>query len=162
MNRAFLAVIAGFLWLTPVHADQAENIAVATAMVDAINDRNLDALDNLIAPNVVRKSAATAGVTVNNLDDFKAFLEADFSTVPDSVMSIDLIFGNDEFVAMRAIYSGTQTEQMGEFPPSGKRFQLPFIGILKFEQGKISEIWVEWDNIYLLNQLGHLDKSAER
>jgi len=125
VNTLFLAVIAGFLWLTPAHADQAKNIAVATAMVEAINNRNLDALDKLIAPDVVRRSAATAGVTVDSLDDFKAFLEADFSTVPDSVMSIDLIFGTDEFVAMRAVYSGTQTEQMGQMPPSGKHFDLP-------------------------------------
>ena len=50
---------------------------------------------------------------------------------------------------------------MGPFPPSNKQFELPFIGILKFKDDKISEIWVEWDNMYVLSQLGHLSKSEE-
>lgn len=156
MNRFPVLLLAACFCLAPCHADPSGNVAVARAMVDAINDRDLDALDELIAPDVVRTSAATAGVEVNSLDDFKAFLETDFLTVPDSVMTIELIFGNDDFVGMRAIYSGTQTGQMGPFPPTGKHFDLPFIGILKLRNGRISEIWVEWDNVHLLTQLGHL------
>jgi steroid delta-isomerase-like uncharacterized protein len=131
-------------------------------MVNAINERNLDALDALVAPDVVRKSAATAGVTVNSLDDFKQFLRGDFATVPDSVMTINIIFGNDQFVAMRVIYSGTQQGQMGPFPPSGKHFDLPFIGILKLKNDKISEIWVEWDNVHALTQLGYFGQPGKR
>lgn len=146
----------------PCHAGEVENVGIATAMIDAINARNLDELNGLIAPNVVRHSAATAGVTVNNLDEFKAFLESDFAAVPDSVMKIDLIFGNEKFVAMRVFYSGTQSGQMGPFPPSGKRFKLPFIGILRIEDGKVSEMWVEWDNVYTLTQLGHFGLPPEQ
>jgi len=137
-------------------ADEADNVQIAEAMVDAINDRDLDRLDQFVSQNVVRHSEATAGVVVTNLAEFKAFLESDFSAVPDSVMKIDVIFGNPDYVAMRAIYSGTQLGQMGPFPPTGKRFELPFIGILKIDESKISEIWVEWDNVFVLNQLGHL------
>jgi predicted ester cyclase len=117
-------------------------------------------LDRLIAPNIARHSAATAGISVTNLEEFKTFLRTDFAAVPDSVMKIDIIFGNDEFVAMRAIYLGTQTGAMGPFPASGKRVELPFIGILRFTNGKISEMWVEWDNVYSLTQLGHLSPPA--
>ena len=137
-------------------ADEADNVQIAEAMVDAINDRDLDRLDQFVSQNVVRHSEATAGVVVTNLAEFKAFLESDFSAVPDSVMKIDVIFGNPDYVAMRATYSGTQLGQMGPFPPTGKRFELPFIGILKIDESKISEIWVEWDNVFVLNQLGHL------
>jgi predicted ester cyclase len=142
-------------------ADEADNVQIAEAMVDAINDRDLDRLDQFVSQNVVRHSEATAGVVVTNLVEFKAFLESDFSAVPDSVMKVDVIFGNPDFVAMRAIYSGTQSGQMGPFPPTGKRFELPFIGILKIDEGKISEIWVEWDNVFVLNQLGHLAPPPE-
>lgn len=60
----------------------------------------------------------------------------------------------DEYVALRAIYSGTQTGEVGPFPPGGKRVELPFIGMLRFAEGKVSEMWVEWDNIVMLTQLG--------
>lgn len=158
MNRLLVLLLSGFCCIAPCFAGELENIAVATAMVEAINDRNLDRLDMLVATNVERHSAATAGVTVTSLDDFKSFLKTDFTTVPDSVMTVDIIFGNDQFVAMRAIYSGTQEGHMGPFPPSGKYFKLPFIGILRLEEGKIAEIWIEWDNVYGLNQLGHLSQ----
>jgi predicted ester cyclase len=145
----------------PALADEAENIQIATSMVDAINDRDLARLDQLIAPEFVRHSAATAGVSVTNLEEFKAFLKTDFAAVPDSAMAIDVIFGNDEFVSMRAIYSGTQTGKMGPFAASGKKVDLPFIGILRFTNGKISEMWVEWDNIFMLTQLGHFPPLSE-
>ena len=82
-------------------------------MVEAINNRELNKLDQLIDPNVLRHSAATTGVTVTNLDEFKAMLQADFAAVPDSAMTIDVIFGNAEFVAMRAIYSARRPAPWG-------------------------------------------------
>jgi len=145
----------------PCLVDEAENVRIATAMMDAINARNLDALDDFVAPDVVRHSAATAGIVVTNLPEFKAFLETDFATVSDSVQKIDIIFGGDDYVAVRARYIGTQDGPMGPFPASGKKLELPFIGILRFEDGKVAEIWVEWDNLFALSQLGHYPPPAE-
>lgn len=143
------------VWSMPCLADEAESVQIASAMVEAINSRDLDRLDSLVAADLVRHSAATKGVVVSSLEEFKAFLRKDFAGIPDSVITIDIIFGNDEYVALRAIYSGTQTGDVGPFPPSGKRVELPYIGILRFAEGKISEMWVEWDNIFMLTQLGH-------
>lgn len=155
MFRFLLPLLFTASIAAPCLADEAENIQIAVRMVEAINARDLDQLDRLIAPNIVRRSAATAGITITNLEAFKAFLRNDFAAIPDSVISIDVIFGNDDFVAMRAIYSGTQTGTMGPFPASGKKVDLPFIGMLKIADGRISEMWVEWDNIFMLSQLGH-------
>jgi hypothetical protein len=44
---------------------------------------------------------------------------------------------------------------MGEIPPTGKAAESIFIGILRIENGPIAEIWVEWDNLFALTQLGH-------
>jgi len=124
-------------------------------VTEAINDRNLDALDAFVSPTLVRHSAATPGLNVTSLDEFRAFLETDIAAIPDSVQTIDIIFGSGDFVAVRARYAGTQTGPMGPFPPSGKKMELPYIGILRFEDGLIVEIWVEWDNLSALTQLGH-------
>ncbi len=59
-------------------------------------------------------------------------------------------------VAVMARYIGTQTGQMGPFPPSDKRVELPFMAILRIENDKIVELWVEWDNVSILTQLGHM------
>ncbi len=142
-------------------ADELENVRIATAMTDAINARDLDALDEFIAQDVIRHSAATTGIVVTNLLEFKAFLESDFATVSDSVQKIDVIFGSGDYVAIRALYAGTQDGPMGPFPASGKKLELPYIGILRFEDSKIVEIWVEWDNLHALAQLGHFPPPEE-
>ena len=160
MNRLVLMIVLVGASITPCLAGEAENIQIVRSMAQAINERDLEALDNLVAQDVVRHSAATAGVTVTNLEEFRAFLKSDFATIPDSVQTIDLIFANDEYVAMRVTYSGTQKGPMGPFPASGKKLVLPFVGILRIEDGKVAEIWVEWDNLYALTQLGHFQGPA--
>ena len=156
----FLLVIT-LLYGVPCVGGEPSSVATARSMVEAINERDLDGLNHIIAEDMFRHSAATAGITSTSLSDFKTFLRSDFAAVPDSVISIDVIFGNDKFVAMRAIYSGTQTGQMGPFPPSWKRVDLPFIGILRFADDMIAEMWVEWDNVHMLSQLGHLQPSSD-
>lgn len=136
-------------------ADESRNIQMVVAMTEAINSRDLNALDAFVSADVVRHSAATPGVVVTNIDEFRTFLEADFATVPDSVQIIDIIFGSGDYVAVRARYMGTQTGPMGPFPASGKKLELPYMGIVRIEGGKIKELWVEWDNLNVLTQLGH-------
>jgi len=155
MKHYVSGILLALIMALPCTADELENVRIATAMTDAINARNLDALDKFVAPDVVRHSAATAGVVVTNLSEFKSFLETDFATVSDSVQKIDVIFGGGDYVAVRARYIGTHDGPMGPFPASGKKLELPYNGILRFEDGKIAEIWVEWDNLFALTQLGH-------
>ncbi len=156
MRRLIAVLFLSTLISVPCLADQAaDNVQIVKDMTQAINDRNLDALSNFIAADVLRHSNATPGVNVTNLQEFIEFLKADLAACPDAQQEIDIIFGSGDKVAVRAIYRGTQTGQMGPFPPSGKRMELPFIGILRLENGKIAEIWVEWDNMSALSQLGH-------
>ncbi|MGD8375192.1 MAG: ester cyclase [Acidobacteriota bacterium] len=136
-------------------AGEAENLQLVRQMAAAINERDFDALDDLVALDVVRHSAATPDVRVTNLAEFKEFLQADLKTCPDAMQEIEMIFGSGDLVALRARYAGTQTGPLGPFPPSGKRMDIPFIGILRIRDGKIAEIWVEWDNLNALTQLGH-------
>jgi predicted ester cyclase len=45
---------------------------------------------------------------------------------------------------------------MGPFPTSGKRMEVDFGAVLRVENGKVAEMWVTWDNMAALAQLGHL------
>jgi len=137
------------------------NKELVRRMTEAINQRDFDALDELVAADLQRHSAATPDVTVENLEQFKEFLRQDLSAVPDAQQEIDFLLAEEDLVAGRVFYRGTQTGQMGPFPPSGEQLEIPFIGILRIEDGKIAEIWVEWDNLSALTQLGHFPPSGE-
>jgi predicted ester cyclase len=122
----------------------------------AMNTRELDMLDELISPNVVRHCEATPGLMVTNLDQLKDFLRADASVFPDNKQTFEHILVDGNMVAMWATYEGTQMGQMGPFPPSNRNAKFNFGGVLRIENGKIAEWWVTWDNMSILSQLGHL------
>jgi predicted ester cyclase len=151
-----LLTLVGLLLASPILAQAPEsNKEIVLRMTEAINEWDFAALDDLVPEDIVRHSAATPGVVVSNLEEFKAFLNQDLAAVPDAQQEIHLILAESDLVAVRAIYRGTQTGPMGPFGPSGKPLELPFLGILRLEDGKIAEIWVEWDNLNALTQLGH-------
>lgn len=133
-----------------------ENKEVVRRFVAAINQRDFGALDALVAPDVVRHSPSTPGVSVRSLEDLKAFLRQDLAGVPDAVQEIRMILAEGDKVAVWANYSGTQDGPVGPFPASGRTVDLDFAGILRVEDGRIAEMWVVWDNLDMLTQLGHV------
>ena len=156
MRNLLIVTILAAIVPTASLADEAQNIAAVRGMIEAINQRDLDGLSEYVTDDVVRHSTATPGVVVTNLDEFRTFLINDIATMPDSMQHIDIIFGSGDYVAVKARLIATQTGQMGPFPPSGKRVELVFMGILRTENGKVAEIWVEWDNLGALMQMGHI------
>jgi predicted ester cyclase len=154
-GRLFALVLSTIGVLACSEEQPPSSEAVVLHMIDAVNARDFDALDDLVAADVHRYSGATPDVAVRSLADFKAFLHQDLAGVPDAVQEVNQIFSNGPMVAVHVTYKGTQSGPMGPFPPSNRRLELPFIGILRVEDGRISEIWVEWDNLNALSQLGH-------
>ena len=66
-----------------------------------------------------------------------------------------MMIAEADYVAGYATYTGTQDGPMGAFPASGKKVEIKFTSIFRFKEGKIAELWVEWDNIAFLTQLGY-------
>lgn len=132
-----------------------ENKQIVLAMIDAVNARDLDALDTLVAADVRRYSGATPGLLISSRDQLKEFLRSDFATIPDSLQTVNLILGEGDKVAVHVTYAGTQQGSFGPFPASGRKVEIPFVAILRIEDNLIAELWVEWDNLNMLSQLGH-------
>lgn len=72
-----------------------------------------------------------------------------------------MIIAEGDKLAVYMTYTGTQKGPFGPFPATGKRVTPPFLGILRFEAGKIAEMWVEWDNLDMLKQLGLFSPPSE-
>ena len=133
------------------------NKELVRRMVAAINERDLDGLDGILAADLARHCPATPDFRVRSLEEFKEFLRADLASVPDSVVTIEQILAEGDLVSTWCTYAGTQEGPMGPFPPSGKRLEIPFGSHLRIENGRIAEIWVTWDNLSALVALGHID-----
>jgi predicted ester cyclase len=139
-----------------MHTTIEENRALAGRLGEAIDGRQWQLLDRIVAPNFVRHCQATPQADVQSLEAFKDYLRQDAAVFPDSTQTLKHIVAERDLVAIWITYTGTQQGQMGPFPPSGKRMQVDFGAILRVEDGKIAEMWVTWDNMAALAQLGHL------
>jgi predicted ester cyclase len=133
-----------------------ENKVLARRFEETMNTRQLDVLDEILAPNLVRHCQATPEINVGSLEQFKDFCRKDTAVFPDSIQTFTHILAEGDWVAVWATYEGTQRGPMGPFPPSGKKVRFDFGAFLRMEKGKIAELWVTWDNMAILAQLGHL------
>lgn len=131
------------------------NKEVVHRFSDVLNNKDFDLLDDLMATDFVRHSQATPEVQVRSLDEFKELQKQFLKSFPDQQITIELLIAEGDYVAGYATYTGTQQGPMGAFPASGKRAESKFLSIFRLEKGKIAELWVEWDNLAFLKQLGH-------
>jgi steroid delta-isomerase-like uncharacterized protein len=134
----------------------AENKILVRRFKEAMNTRQLDALDEVVAPNFVRHCQATPNLDVRSLEQFKDFLRQDAAVFPDNTQTFTHVIAEGDTVAVWATYEGTQRGQMGPFPPSGRKVRFDFAAILRVDNGKLAELWVTWDNMTILAQLGYL------
>ncbi|MCP4574564.1 MAG: ester cyclase [bacterium] len=133
----------------------AENKALIEEVIAVGNSRDFDQYKEFIADNFVRHCQATPGLVITSRDQFREFMEADVKVCPDSMVEIHQLIAEGDRVALWGSYIGTQEGVMGPFPPSGKKMVLDFAGVFRIEGGKIAELWVTWDNMAALSQLGH-------
>jgi len=140
---------------------EVSNKEVVLRFTDAVNSRDLEALDELITENFVRQSQATPDVQVENREQFKEYLRQNAETFPDEKIEIEQLVAEGDLVAFRGTYKGTQAGQMGPFPPSGEEMELEIAGMFRLEAGKLAELWITWDNLAALAQLGHFPPKPE-
>ena len=136
-----------------------DNKVAARAIIEALNSADYDALDQYVDGNFVRHCQATPEASVTSLDEFKRFDAGSREIFPDQTVVLERVVEENEFVAFWAKYRGTQEGQMGPFPPSHKSVELDFAGIFRFMGGKAQEVWIIWDNMAMLQQLGHIQGS---
>ncbi len=130
------------------------NKKIVRSFADAGNRNQLDAFDTLLAPDFVRHCQATPEVTVTTCEEFKQFYRDTAKTFPDQRMTLDVLVAEGDRVAFWGTFTGTQEGPMGPFPPTGRRLESEIGGMFRIEADKIAELWVTWDNLSGLAQLG--------
>jgi steroid delta-isomerase-like uncharacterized protein len=120
----------------------------------ATNAAEWGAFDELLTDDFTRHCQATPNVQVNSREEFKKLQQSFLKSMPDQKITLEMLIAEGDKVAAYATYTGTLTGPMGEFQPTGKSAESKFISIFRIEEGRIAELWVEWDNLAMLTQLG--------
>jgi len=155
-----LIFLFGILSCTDSNTNQEQqNKEIVKKSFEVVESGDYDGMNKYIAENYVRHCQATPELIIESLDAFKDFIRRDRKSIPDQKLNVKMLISEGDLVAFWATYTGTQTGQMGPFPPTGKSAELDFSGVHRLENGKVVETWVTWDNITILSQLGHFPPS---
>lgn len=131
------------------------NKQLVRQFTETLNAADWDGLDSLVAPDFRRHSqATTASPELTSREAFKRLQQQFLASFPDQRVTIDVLVAEGDKVAAYATYAGTNTGPLGDIPATGKAVAVPFLSIFRIEGGRIAELWVEWDNVAMLTQLG--------
>ncbi|MEN8155271.1 MAG: ester cyclase [Acidobacteriota bacterium] len=151
-----LILLSGIVGCEKVNTAKLDvNKEIVLQFTEAVNNHNYDELDNLVAADFVRHCQATPEVKITSLKEFKKFAKMYSESFPDMKGSVKMMVAEGDFVAAYATFTGTQKGPMGPLPASDKKMESKTIGIFLLEKKKIKELWIEWDNLAILTQLGH-------
>jgi steroid delta-isomerase-like uncharacterized protein len=159
MRNTSTLLFAGLLTLTAGCAternEQLEaNKDLVRRFAETINAADWAAMGELLTEDFARYSQATAGPPVRSREQMIRLQESFLATAPDQRLTVHMLVAEDDKVAALATYSGTQTGPMGDLPATGRPMESQFLSIFRIEDGRIAELWVEWDNLAMLTQLG--------
>jgi steroid delta-isomerase-like uncharacterized protein len=137
------------------------NIAASRRILEeCFNEGRLDVVDEVCAPDIVQHdpSMPSDGHGTDDVKDQIRMYRAAFS---DLEITVDDIFASRDEVVTRWTSRGTNDGALMGIPPAGHRAKITGITIDRFDgAGRIAEVWNQWDNLGLLQQLGIAEQAA--
>ncbi len=129
-----------------------ENKAIVRRFIDAYNKRNLDSLDEFVAPDYVDHAN-----NIQGLEGLKQVMNMGIMGVPDWHETIEDIIAEDDKVWVSLAYTGTHTGELFGLAPTGKKVTSMMVAIYHIVNGKLVEGWNFTDDLALLKPLGVIE-----
>ena len=117
------------------------------------NKGNLQVTDDLFTPNYSHHDSSTPDVG-RGPDSEKKRATLYRTAFPDLRLTVEDIIAEGETVVARWSCRGTHKGDLNGIAPTGKHVNLTGISIARFTNGKMSEGFVNWDALSLMQQLG--------
>ncbi|MGN6033187.1 MAG: ester cyclase, partial [Thermomicrobiales bacterium] len=134
--------------------EEMEAIAVRF-FTEGLAQGNLAVIDEIYDPNGRHNAAFFPAA--QDLESIKGVLSGLRTAFPDIQVSVDDVLSDGEFVVVRWTDTGTFTNEILGFAPTGSLVSWTGMNIFQFACGRIIESWAQSDT---LTQLGLSDDSA--
>ena len=134
-------------------ADLERNKAVTRAMYEDVwRDHRLERIDEIMTPDVVLR---VWGQALAGRDEMRSRVEGVWlAAFPDLSCEVLVSAAEGDLVADHAAFRGTHSGAPFQgLEPSGASFSFTQTTICRIEDGKIAEIWEDWDARGLFRQL---------
>ncbi len=131
-----------------------DNKAISRKFLEAgWKKRDWTAQAGLVSANHLNHGPFTEQMPQGPAGD-RAFVETFATAFPDVAYRIDQQEADGDLVKTWVTYTGTQTGQLMNIPPTGKRATVQVLITDRIENGNIAESWAEWDVNDFMRQLG--------
>lgn len=131
-----------------------ENKETVRRYLNAFNERDRDAMSELLAEDVVEHGIHEE---LHGFDEIMEFLQAHFDTFPDYSGTTEAMIAEDDLITVRYTVRGTHTGEYRDVEPTGHTVEWTGMAIYRIADGEIAEIWLEEDRLGLLEQLEVVD-----
>ena len=130
-----------------------ENKAIVQRAVEAFNQGDSDAVDELFAADYVDHDPSRAGLPPGP-EGVKQAWGAFRAAFPDLQGTIEDMIAEGDKVVVRGAVRGTHRGELMGIPATGKQVTVTLIDINRIEGGKLAERWAETDMLDMMQQLG--------
>ena len=130
-----------------------QNKAIVRRLLEeVINKGNHELAESLIANDFVDHNPLPGLPPTKKgfKQSFIIFREA----FPDLEYTIEDIIAEDDIVAVRWTASGTNTGELMRMPPSNQQVRVSGIDIFRVVDEQLIELWLSWDQMGMMMQLG--------
>ncbi len=131
-----------------------QNKALTKRFFEAWNTRDLDAFDEIIAPDAVDHDPQNPFREMPGPAAAKRSAEMYHSAFSDARFNVHDQLAEGDFVVTRWTGTGTQDGELMGIPPTGKWVEIAGITIDRIVGGKIAESWTCFDTLGMMQQLG--------
>lgn len=135
-----------------------ENMAAARRIYEALGSGDLDTLDEDVAPDFIEHNPEIDQEP--GREGLKRSM-AEFRTAfPDLHIEIEDMVATETRVVSRAKITGTHTGPFLGDPPTGRRFRIEMIDMIRLEEGRAAERWSVYEGPGVRRQLGLVSEPA--
>jgi len=118
---------------------------------DALNERDFDAFADTHTDDVVLHDHDEAFHGVEAVIEHEQTIYEGF---PDMRYTPEDVIAEDDLVAARWIVTGTNEGEFEGIELTGKEVEFSAFGMFRIEGGEIAEVWLTYDQLGMLQQLG--------
>ncbi len=129
-----------------------ENKAIVRGFIEAYNKRNIDSLDEFVAPDYVDHANHIQG-----LESLKQLMNMGIKGVPDWHETIEDIIAEGDKVWVLLTNTGTLTGEFMGIAPTGNKITTTAVDIYRIVNGKLAEYWNVTDKLGLLKPQGIIE-----
>ena len=129
-----------------------QNKAIVRYALELYDEKNFEERDKLFSPSTVYHAPGGKEYSLKGYREqfgvhfYKAF--------PDLRHTTEDIIAEGDKVVLRLLDHGTHLGEFMGIPPTGREIQWPVTSIYRLSGGIVQELWIEFDLLSLMQQLG--------